>query len=394
MLRLRRLILTDFRNYPALTWQPRAQISILVGPNGSGKTNLLEAVSLLVPGRGLRGARVTELPRRNGPGTWAVSGRFSTAHGEVDIGTGTPPDGGSDRRIFRLDGTTPRNQAEIASRAAAVWLTPRMDRLLQEGASGRRRFLDRLVWALDAGHARELAAHDAAMAERNRLLAEGRAEPAWLGGLEDAMSRHGVAVTAARMALVTRLNGQSVPGPRDGAVCQVAFPPARVGLVCAIADRLMASPALEVEDWLRGNLAANRGRDAAVGSAVAGAHRADMTLTDLASRTESALASTGQQKTSLIGLILSHARLVGEARGFAPLLLLDEPAVHLDLQRRASLFVALRESPAQVIMTGTDAETFRPLADVAEAWRVDGGELRREPGFLVPSPLSSGFGTC
>lgn len=377
VLRLHRLDLTDFRNYATLTWRPRAPVSVLSGANGSGKTNVLEAISLLVPGRGLRGSRGGELPRREGNGQWAVSGRFSTVLGDSDIGTGTTAEGG-ERRLFRLDGAPPRTQAEIGARAAAVWLTPRMDRLFQESASGRRRFLDRLVWALEAGHAREVAAHDAAMAQRNRLLADGRSamrparapEPAWLAGLEDAMARHGVAATAARMALVARLNDR----PAQAALPE-AFPSASLGLVCPIAARLAVAPALEVEEWLRTVLAANRSRDAMAGGAIAGAHRADMRLTDRDTGVEAGLVSTGQQKALLIAIVMGHAGLIADARGFAPLLLLDEPVVHLDATRRMALFEAFRRTPAQVIVTGTDPEVFAPLEGYADFWRVEAGRL-------------------
>ncbi len=392
-MRLVRLALTDFRSYAALTWRPGARISVLFGPNGSGKTNLLEAVSLLLPGRGLRGARNADLPRHGATGGWAVAGRFATAEGEIDIGTGTPPPGSTpgsspgarpgpgagsglpDRRVFRLDGATPRSQAEIAAHVAAVWLTPQMDRLFQEGLSGRRRFLDRLVWALEPGHAREVAAHDAAMAQRNRLLSGGHADPAWLAGLEDSMARHAVAATAARMALVARMN--AVP-PSPG------FPAAHMALVCPIAERLDSMPALAVEDWLGRGLAASRTRDAETGSAALGAHRADMALSDAASGTQAALASTGEQKALLIGVILGHAALIAEARRFAPILLLDEPAVHLDPDRRAALFEALGRLPAQTLITGTDAEVFLPLAGVAEGLRVQGGELLSDMRFPHP----------
>jgi DNA replication and repair protein RecF len=381
-MRLLRLSLSDFRNYVSLTWRPCARVSVLAGPNGSGKTNLLEAVSLLVPGRGLRGARNADLPRHGGAGGWAIAGRFATTDGEVDIGTGTPPDGGGAppvpgavRRVFRLDGIAPRSQAEIANHVAAVWLTPQMDRLFLESASGRRRFLDRLVWALEPGHAREVAAHDAAMAQRNRLLAEGRQDQAWLAGLEDAMARHAVAATAARMALVAHMN--AVPS-------LAGFPAARMTLICPIGDRLETGPALAVEDWLRHSLAGSRVRDTAAGSSAFGAQRADMGLADAATGVPAAIASTGEQKAMLIGVILRHAALIADARGFAPLLLLDEPAVHLDPDRRAALFRSLIDLPAQTLITGTDIETFLPLTGVAEGLLVRGGELLPDVRFPPP----------
>jgi DNA replication and repair protein RecF len=373
-MRLLRLTLSDFRSYAALSWSPAARIAVLFGPNGSGKTNLLEAVSLLVPGRGLRGARTSDLPRHGGAGGWAVAGRFETEDGVADIGTGSAPEA-PDRRVFRLDGAAPRSQAEIAARVAAVWLTPQMDALFQESASGRRRFLDRLVWAREPGHAREVASHDAAMSQRNRLLAEGRQDPSWLAGLEDAMARHAVAATVARMSLVARMNAVT---PIQG------FPVAHMALACPIADRLAAMPALAVEDWLRESLAANRARDAASGSASVGAHRCDMVLTDAITGVSAAFASTGEQKALLIGVILRHAALITEARGFPPLLLLDEPAVHLDPDRRTALFAALEHLPVQTLITGTDAETFMPLSGVAEGMRVHGGKLLPDARFSPP----------
>ncbi len=381
-LRLLRLVLTGFRSYPALTWRPGARIAVLFGPNGSGKTNLLEAVSLLVPGRGLRGARTADLARRPDPAdpaaashAWAVAARFATPDGPIDVGTGCPPEGPADRRVFRLDGAPPRSQAEVAARLAAVWLTPQMDRLFQDGASGRRRFLDRLVWALEPGHAREVAAHDAAMTGRNRLLARpGRRDPAWLAALEDAMARHGTAATAARAALAARLDAILAAGLVEG------FPRVRVGLDSAVAARLAGAPAVAVEDWLRTGLAANRDRDAAAGTATLGAQRCDLVLHDAAGRA-AALASTGEQKAMLVGLVLAHAGLIAAARGFAPLLLLDEPVVHLDPARRAALFAALAALPAQVLLTGTDAEVFLPLAGLAEGLAVGGGALTADGRF-------------
>jgi DNA replication and repair protein RecF len=373
MTRLLSVKLQEFRNYRHLTWKPGSRISAISGPNGSGKTNLLEAISLLTPGRGLRGGKPADFARAapDATGNWGVVGQFATDAGAIEIATGRPPEGPADRRIFRLDGTTPRNQAEIGSRIATVWLTPQMERLFQEAPSGRRRFLDRLVYALEPSHAREVAAHDHAVAQRNRLLAQGHAEPGWLAGLEDAITRHGVAATAARRSLVERLNHALANGASG------AFPAARIALACPIGERLAASSALDTEEWMRRMLHDGRTRD----GAPIGANRADMLLTEAATGLAAAAASTGQQKALLIGIVLGHAAVLAEQRGYAPLLLLDEPAVHLDPRLRAALFAALVALPAQSLLTGTDRETFFPLRGAAEALAIENGLLTADPAF-------------
>ncbi len=369
---LSRLRLSDFRSWQVLDASFDASLICIAGENGAGKTNLLEAISLLAPGRGLRGARMAEFGRQQaGAGLpWAVAGRFETRLGAMDIGTGSDPEGHSERRVYRLDGQAVRSQAMLAERVAAVWITPQMDRLFQEGASGRRRFLDRLVWALEPGHAREVAAHDSAMAERNRLLGEGRADPAWLAGLEDAMARHAVAVAAARRALMLRLNAELVAGRATG-----AFPAARLEIACPILGALAETPAVAVEDALRQGLAADRRRDAAAGGAARGAHKADLSLIHMPKSISAEFCSTGEQKALLVSVVLAHATLIAEARGFAPLLLLDEVAAHLDPVRREALFAALAGLPAQVFMTGTDLEVFAPLAGLGRLFSAGDGKL-------------------
>ena len=371
MLTLTRLVLTDFRTYAALTWRPAGRMAVLTGPNGSGKTNLLEAISLLSPGRGFGRSRLAEMARHGGSGIWAVAGRLADGGAQTDIGTGLLA-GGGERRVFRLDGAEPRSQAELAARIATIWLTPQMDTLFAEGASGRRRFLDRLVWALEPGHAREVSNHDTALAERRRVLAASRQageqpDPAWLAGLEHAIARHAVSVAAARAGFIARLN--AAPAASD------SFPRARLALADAVADRLAGAPALAVEDWLRGELAERRAADAAAGTSTLGAHRADMRLADAVTGLSAQSASTGQCRAMLIGVVLAHAALITESRGMAPLLLLDEPAVHLDEARRLALWRELAALPAQVFLTGTDAGVFEPLRGDAEFLRTGEGRL-------------------
>jgi len=376
-LRLTRLRMQDFRNHARASIRVSSGIVVIAGENGSGKTNLLEAVSLLGPGRGLRGARMADLGRRVAEEAlpWAVSGRFEGPEGSFDLGTGTADGGGGEKRAFRLDGEAVKVQADLGRIVAAVWLTPQMDRLFQEAASGRRRFLDRLVYALEPNHAREVSSYEGAMTQRNRLLSDGRSgsrpEPAWLDGLEDAMARHGVALTAARRSLVTRLNGALADGLAG------AFPAALLGLECETAAALEGQPALAVEDGLREALRGRRGRDAAAGMTLAGPHRCDLRLSHLPKGVPAELCSTGEQKALLISTVLAHSALIAASRGFAPLLLLDEIAAHLDAARRDALFEALAALPAQSFLTGTEPGVFASLGAAAERFAIG-------PGGIVP----------
>ena len=347
-----RLSLTDFRSYADAMIAPGPAFVILTGENGAGKTNVLEAISLLSPGRGLRGASLAEMARRGGSGTFAVAARTAG----VEIGTGISKDA-PERRQVRINGA-PASATSLSERLSVLWLTPAMDRLFADAASGRRRFLDRLVLALDPGHATHAARYEAAMRARNKLLAEeGPRDEAWLTALEARMAEHGAAVAEARAAAVAALAERLAAAP-DG-------PFARAGLA------LMGGE----EADLAQALALGRGRDAAAGRTLAGPHRTDLVVTHLGKSQPAGLCSTGEQKALLIGLVLAFADLVAERAGRRPILLLDEIAAHLDPLRRAALFERLAGAGGQVWMTGTEPSLFEEIGG-QESWlRVADGRI-------------------
>jgi DNA replication and repair protein RecF len=372
-----RLVLTDFRNYREAKLTLGSEPVVLTGPNGAGKTNLLEALSFLAPGRGLRGAKLTEIDRRPAPGRdpadsgWAVAAVVATRRGALRVGTGRDRTV-SERRIVRIDGEPARGQAALGERLGMVWLTPPMDRLFLEGPSGRRRFLDRLVLGLDPAHASRVAAYEQALRERSHLLRDGPADPAWLAALEEVMAEQGVAVAAGRREAVQRLD-------RACAEAEGPFPRARLALVGTVEDWLGEMPALAAEARLAAALAANRQGDALAGGAAIGPHRSDLAVSLAEKGIPAEFASTGEQKALLIAILLAHAALQRAMRGEPPLLLLDEIAAHLDESRRAALFGALVRLDSQAWLTGTDAALFTPLRSHAQFLSVYDGSLSSTP---------------
>ena len=369
-----RLQLTNFRSYASAELIVSGRPVVLAGPNGAGKTNVLDALSLLSPGRGLRGSKLSEHVRR-GPSApsealWAVAATVSRGGEAYEIGTGLAlGPGGGEKRIVRLNGVT-QSSADLGDVVQMTWLTPAMDRLFSEGASGRRKFIDRLVLGFDPAHGRRVVRYETSMRERARLLKYGPRDPMWLDGLEREMAEAGAAMTAARAEIVARLNAMLSERGEIG-----AFPCAHLTMV-GDADALFAEFGPACETPLREALARSRISDAESGHTSFGPHRSDLAVRHTVKRADARECSTGEQKALLVSIILADAWELSRARsGHAPLLLLDEIAAHLDSRRRAALFEEIVQLGAQAWMTGTDLSLFEELAGRADVFAVDNGSF-------------------
>ncbi|MBB3311437.1 DNA replication and repair protein RecF [Rhizobium sp. BK196] len=366
---LTRLKLTDFRNYASASLALDGRHVVLTGDNGAGKTNLMEAVSFLSPGRGLRRAAYGDITRVGAAGGFSIFAELDGMEGVVEIGTGIDASDETTARRLRINGTTAKTVDELTDHLRVLWLTPAMDGLFTGGSSDRRRFLDRLVLSLDPEHARRASDFERAMRSRNKLLDEGRFDPSWLSGIEEQMASLGIAMALARqemLGLLTRLIEES----RETS----PFPSASLQL-SGFMDGQFSRPSVDLEDEYAATLAANRYRDAGAGRTLEGPHRADLIAHHREKQMEAARCSTGEQKALLVGLVLAHARLVGNLTGHAPVLLLDEIAAHLDEGRRAALFDLIDGLGGQAFMTGTDCQMFAALGERAQFFTVADGRV-------------------
>jgi DNA replication and repair protein RecF len=365
---VRRLMLRDFRSYAALDLRIGGRLVVLCGENGAGKTNLLEALSLLAPGRGLRRADLVECARRDGPGGFALSIEVGEDGETRQLGSGWSPadDSSGAERKNRIDRAPVSSSRAFSDHVRVVWLTPAMDSLFAGPAGERRRFLDRFVLAIDPGHGARVNAFERALRGRNRLLEEERRNAAWLDAIEREAAELGVAIVAARLECVSRL-GALIAAERDDSS---PFPWARLMLEGEVEALVGGGPALEAEDRYRALLRDSRARDAAAGRTLIGPHVADLAVRHGPKDAPAASASTGEQKALLVGLALAHARLVAEMSGIVPIALLDEIAAHFDPRRRAALFDALARLGGQVFLTGADPAAFADLEGRAETFEV------------------------
>jgi DNA replication and repair protein RecF len=373
--RIHRLTLTHFRNYRAASLETHGNVVVLVGANGAGKTNCLEAISFLSPGRGLRRATLEDVGDNQGDGSWAVSAEVEGALGLATLGTGVEPpgsDGPATSRRCRIDREPVSSASAFGDHLRMVWLTPAMDGLFLGAASERRRFFDRLVLAIDGEHSSRVSALDRSLRSRNRLLEVRNYDDHWCDAIERETAELAVAVattrahTAVKLAAMLRARGQAS-----------AFPSADLMLDGWMENALLSEPATSVEDRYRQILRDSRARDAAAGRTLDGPPLTDLRVIYAPKHMPARDASTGEQKALLIGLVLAHANLVAEMTGLTPLLLLDEVVAHLDPSRRAVLFSELAKLGAQVWMTGADPASFGEVGASGEIFEIDSGRIAR-----------------
>jgi len=376
---IRRLSLTNFRSYHAVQVELASMGAgpvVLTGANGAGKTNMIEAISLLAPGRGLRRASLDELAFLEGDGGWAVSAEIEGMLGLATLGTGIEPPSGDDAvrsRRCRVDREPVSSPAAFADHLRVVWLTPAMDPLFNGPASERRRFLDRLVLAVDAQHGSRVAALERSLRSRNRLLEDANSDAHWLDAIEHETAEIALAVAAGRAETAARLSAALHAG--SGAAPE--FPIPEIALDGWMEQMLRDHSAVEIEDRYRAILRDNRARDAAAGRTLDGPHLSDLVVTHTGKGLPAADCSTGEQKALLIRLILAHAALIKDMTGFAPILLLDEVVAHLDPRRRSALYEGLTTLGAQVWMTGADPAAFAELSGRAEMFLIRPGNAER-----------------
>jgi DNA replication and repair protein RecF len=373
MTEIRRLVLQDFRSYPAAMLAADTRLVALIGENGAGKTNLLEAISLFSPGRGLRRADLPAMARAGGTGGFAVSLDLADeAQSRLGVGLSEPDADGRRTRLARLNGAEAGSVGAFADLVRIVWLTPEQDGLFRGAAGERRRFLDRLVLAVDSGHATRSSALEKALRERNRLLEDAPRETQWLDGLERQIAELAVAVAAARAETVARLSAL-IDASRDD---RSPFPFARLSLQGEIDVLVAEASALQAEDEARRRLRDGRARDTAAGRTLFGPQASDLAVRHGPKDIPAEQGSTGEQKALLVGLVLAHARLVGLMSGIKPIILLDEIAAHFDPRRRAALYTELAQMGAQVWMTGADHAPFTELPEQATRFIVAPGTIK------------------
>lgn len=368
--RVQSLKLNNFRSYETLDCTFRGCSVVLLGSNGSGKTNILESLSLLSPGRGLRRAPFEQFRNFKGPAEWGINATVLSNNSSYKISTGIPA-GRIKGREVRINDKKVFASKSLPEIISVSWLTPSMDQIFVESPSSRRKFLDTMCSSLFNNHASLIKSYEKLMRERNILLQENKFDIDWLDTLETQMSQDGVNIGLNRLNLITGLNTRLDNDENP------VWPKAFLKIEGIIEDKLSSNDCESVKDFFRERLFDNRKKDFFSGRTTFGIHKSDLLVSDRNKGIYANQCSTGEQKSLLIGLILTHLNLVANRSNRYPILLLDEVVAHLDQLRRAALFEQIIETKAQVFMTGTEIDLFSGIKDFSEIFSVGMGRLKK-----------------
>jgi DNA replication and repair protein RecF len=370
MIGIERLRLSHFRSYGYLDLSLHSKHIVLSGHNGAGKTNLLEAISFLSPGRGLRKSKLSDVSQFGQSAPWAVNSQIFDGEDVVSIATGQDSSNGS-RRIVKVQGEMIQTHLELGHFLSVNWVTPAMDRLFLEPSSIRRKFFDRLVYGVDPLHAERLSRYKQAMMERNRLLKERSFNKNWLDALEITMAQETMAIASRRVEALQLLQ-EAHPFSDDA-----HFPAARLEFTEGVELCLNDSSLLDQEENLLQTLAGNRSLDALIGGAQVGAHKMDFTAFHTVKNLNAAVCSTGEQKILLMWIILAFVKLQTLRKPGVNILLLDEVAAHLDSERRHILFEKINSLNVQAWYSGTDHSLFSGLENYStQSYHLDNTGVR------------------
>jgi DNA replication and repair protein RecF len=369
ILAVEKLDLINFRNYSQISLKLEAKPIIITGPNGSGKTNILEAISFLSPGRGLRNAKLKDIDNKNTNLTWKVRCLIKSTIGRNLIETGRVQNNDSykrDKRFIKIDDIIAKSASEISNIFSVIWLVPQLDQIFMGASSERRKFFDRMVYNFDPNHASHVIKYDYYMRERFKLLKTKQYDTQWLSIIEQHMAEMGVAIAAARMQSLAYIQ-------HCISEAKTSFPKPHIYLTGEIETMIDKTPAIEIEEYFKEILSQNRQKDTETNQTNFGVHKSDMITIHDKKNLYANLCSTGEQKAMLVAITLAEARARIKWRSSVPILLLDEVMAHLDERRRTSLFDEILHMKAQCWITGTDDNMFQYLNKNAQYLHIKNG---------------------
>ena len=353
---IKSLKLINFRSHSDFSLSLSGKPLAIIGDNGAGKTNILEAISLLSPGRGMRNSKFSEMVKDDNSMPWGVNFNILSNGKNYEVSSGLRDN--QKGRDIKINSKKVSGSSALPEIILLSWLTPSMDQIFNETPSYRRRFIDRLCAVYEKNHTKNIKIYEKLMAERNSSFKSKVLDNVWLDALENQMSDVSIAIAETRLTFISDLNKVLETN------LDPVWPKAHLEIYGFVENLVSSWNSGKAKEMLCNEFKNNRERDFFSKRTNEGVHRSDLLVNEKNKKIEAKKCSTGEQKSLLMGIILSHLELVSSFKSRYPVLLLDEVLAHFDKIRRKSFFKQIQEIGSQIIMTGTDISVFEELGDL------------------------------